>query len=222
VKIGDQPTWTVDGPILQSINPVKPYGMGTGGSRTMKKEIMDPAIFKIMIRDPQTGIYALPNKADYIPAVPDQDKEKGGGMMDTGSVDTKDIHKQTESRAALINFFGRDVAIRSIHNWMGDRSVITNIRWGIMESETHAMWGKIVPKSPYSEDFLSHVPFMKGKHVSAHGLTTDLAITKSYVYNKYVKDGDYLVDVAWWVESIDGYIWEAGGVTVKLPSKNVN
>jgi len=222
VKVGDQPTWTVDGPILQSISPDKPYGMGTGGSRTMRKEIMDPAIFKTMVRDPETGIYALPNKADYIPAVPDQDKGKGGGAMDTGSVDTKDIHKQTESRAALINFFGRDVAIRNIHNWMGDQGVITNIRWGIMEAETHAMNGKIVPKSPYSEDFLSHVPFMKGKHVSAHGLTTDLAITKSYVYDKYVKDGNYCVDVAWWVESIDGYIWEAGGVTVKLPSKNAN
>jgi hypothetical protein len=225
VKVGDQPTWTVDGPILKSIDPVKPYGMGTGGSRTMKKEIMDPAIFKTMVRDEDTGIYHLADKSAYIPVVPDQKPVEAAAAATPaakGEINTKDIHKQTESRAALINFFGRDVALRGIHNWMGDQGVITNVRWGIMEAETHAANGKIVPKSPYSEDFLSHVPFMKGKHLTAHGLTTDLAITKSYVYDKYVKDGNFCVDVAWWVESIDGYIWEAGAVTVKLPSKNAN
>jgi hypothetical protein len=224
VKVGDEPVWTVDGPIMESILPTKPYGMGAGGSRTMRKEIMDPAIFKTMTKDEATGIYLLPNKADYIPAVPDQKPNEGPGTgaMMPGGVDTKDIHKQTESRAALINYFGRDVAIRNIDNWMGDHGTITDIRWGIMEAETHAAYGKTVPKSPFSEDFLSHVPSMKGKHISAHGLTTDLAIVKSYVYNKYVQDGEFYVDLAWWVESIDGYIWEAGGVTVKLPSKNAN
>jgi hypothetical protein len=177
-----------------------------------------------MTKDEATGIYLLPNKADYIPAVPDQKPNEGPGTgaMMPGGVDTKDIHKQTESRAALINYFGRDVAIRNIDNWMGDHGTITDIRWGIMEAETHAAYGKTVPKSPFSEDFLSHVPSMKGKHISAHGLTTDLAIVKSYVYNKYVQDGEFYVDLAWWVESIDGYIWEAGGATVKLPSKNAN
>jgi hypothetical protein len=224
VKVGDQPAWTVDGPIMKSIDPVKPYGMGLGGSRTMKKEIMDPATFKTMVRDEDTGIYHTADPSVYIPQIPDQKpkEETSATPAAKGEINTKDIHKQTESRAMLINFFGRDCAIRAIHNWMGDHGEITNIRWGIMEPETHAAFGKVVPKSPYSEDFLSHVPYMKGKHVSAHGLTTDLAITKSYVYNKYVKDGQYLVDVAWWVESIDGYIWEAGGVTVKLPSKNAN
>jgi acyl dehydratase len=223
VKIGDQPAWTLDGPIMESVMPTKPYGQGAGGSRTMKKEIMDPAIFKTMIRDDATGIYVLPNKADYVPAVPDQKPEEARpAMPKTGDGDTKDIHKQTESRAVLINYFGRDLAIRNIDNWMGDHGTITNIRWGIMEAETHAAFGVTVPKSPYSEDFLAHVPFMKGKHVNAHGLTSDVAIIKSYVYNKYVKSGEFYVDLTWWVESIDGYIWEAGGATVKLPSKNVN
>ncbi len=219
VKVGDRPTWTADGPIIESVTPTAPYGMGTGGSRTMKKEIMDPATFKTMILDKDTGIYLLPDKAAYVPAVPDQDKKSGVGPMMAGAINTADIHKQTITRAALINYFGRDQALRHIDNWMGDHGTITDIRWGIMEPETHAAFGKIVERSPYSEDFLSHVPSMQGKHVQAHGLTTDLAIVKSYVYNKYIENGEYYVDLAWWVENIDGIIWEAGGATVKLPSK---
>jgi hypothetical protein len=229
VKIGDQPTWTADGPIVASVNPTSPYGMGTGGSRTMKKEIMDPAIFKTMIKDENNGNYLLPNKDDYIPQAPDQKPREGGpggpppgGAKPAGDIDTKEIHKQTETRAVLINYFGRDLAIRNIDNWMGDHGTITDIRWGIMEQGTHAAFGKTVPLSPISENFLAHVPSMKGKTVNAHGLTGDLAIVKSYVYDKYVRDGEFYVDLAWWVESIDGYIWEAGGVTVKLPSKNAN
>jgi hypothetical protein len=30
-----------------------------------------------------------------------------------------------------------------------------------------------------------------------------------------------MVELGWLVESIDGYIWEEGGATVKLPSKKV-
>jgi hypothetical protein len=226
VKVGDEPTWTADGPIIESVTPTPPYGMGAGGSRSLRKEMMDPATFKTMIRDEKSGIYLLPNKSDYVPAIPDQKTELGsgatasGGSKSSGDIDTKDIHKQGIERAALINYMGRDIAIRHIDNWMGDHGTIAHIRWGIMESETHAAFGKTVPKSPYSEDFLSHVPSMKGKHISAHGLTTDLAIVKSYVYDRYVLNGEHYAELAWWVESIDGYIWEAGAATVKLPAKN--
>jgi hypothetical protein len=91
VKIGDEPTWTVDGPILESLMPTTPYGMGCGGSRTMKKEIMDPEIFKTMIRDEKDGIYRLPNKEDYIPAIPDGAGDRPMPPMDeadTGWVTT--------------------------------------------------------------------------------------------------------------------------------------
>jgi hypothetical protein len=221
VKIGDQPTWTADGPIVASINPTSPYGMGVGGSRTMRKEIMDPAIFKTMTKD-ETGNYLLPNKKDYIADAPDQKPMEGppAGAQPVGTIDTKEIHKQTQDRAVLINYFGRDLAIRHIDNWMGDHGVITDIRWGIMEKGTHANFGTMVPLNPFSVNFLDKVPFMKGKSVNAHGLTGDLGIVKSYVYDKYYRDGNYCVDLAWWVESIDGYIWEAGGATIKLPSKN--
>lgn len=202
--------------------PTAPWGMGLGGSRTMKKEIMDPKIFKTMVRGEKDGIYRLPNKADYVPPVPDDPATVRMPPMpkkDDAAIDTKDIHKAAETRGVLINYFGRDIAIRHIQNWMGDRGWLYNIRWGIMAPETHAAYGKIVPVNPLAERFLEKVPKMKGKFVTAHGLTGDLAIVKSCVYNKYVRDGEFLVELGWWVETIDGYIWEEGGATVKLPSK---
>ncbi len=222
VKIGDEPTWTADGPILESLAPTAPYGLGAGGSRTMKKEIMDPVILKTMIRDDIDGIYRLADKAAYVPAVPDNavahwsiEPEK----KDDAAINTADIHKQTETRAALINFLGREIACRHLFNWMGDYGWLYNIRWGIMPSEAHAALGKKVPKSPYKEHFLARVPYMKDKYALAHGLTKDLAIVKSYVYDKYSRDGEFFVDLAWWIETIEGDIWLEGGATVILPSK---
>lgn len=224
VNIGDQPGWTVDGPILESLAPTAPYGMGAGGSRTLKKEIMDPEIFRTMVRGEKDGIYRLPRREDYVPPVPDGvkpffmvDPERG----EHGAVDTKDIHRPREDRAVLINFLGRDLAIRHLNNWMGDYGWLHNIRWGIMPAEAHAALGKIVPPDPEAEHFLDKIPFMKGKHVMAHGLTGDLALVKSYVYDKYVRDGAFLVELGWWIETIEGDIWLAGGATVKLPSRRL-
>jgi hypothetical protein len=221
VKIGDQPTWTADGPIEESLAPTAPYGLGSGGSRTMRKEIMDPAVFATMSRG-EDGVYRLPNRDDYVPAVPDG--VKPFFMVDPdaeetdGAVDTQNIHKAGPDRAALINFLGRDLAQRHMNNWMGYHGWLQNIRWGIMPAEAHAALGKVVPKDPGCEDFLAKVPFMAGKQALAHGLTGDLALVKSYVYDKYVRNGKYYVDLAWWIEAIEGDIWLAGGATVKLPS----
>ena len=222
VKIGDEPTWTVDGPILESLAPTEPYGMGTGGSRTMKKEMMDPEIFKTMIRDEKDGIYRPPNREDYILAIPDGAGNRPMPPMDdadSAAIDTADIHKQTESRAILINFLGRDIAVRHINNWMGDHGWIYNIRWGIMPAEAHRALGKNVPTNPDAEYFLEKVPLMRGKHALAHVLTGDLALVKSYVYDKYFRDGEPFAELGWWIETIEGDIWLAGGATVKLPSK---
>ena len=71
VKVGDEPAWTVDGPIDESLAPTTPYGMGTGGSRTLRNEIMDPAIFATMVSGEKDGIYRLPDREDCVPAVPD-------------------------------------------------------------------------------------------------------------------------------------------------------
>ena len=134
------------------------------------------------------------------------------------AVDTQNIHKAGADRAALINFLGRDLAIRHINNWMGDHGWLHNIRWGIMPAEATPLWARACPRTRAAEYFLGKVPHMAGKHVLAHGLTGDLALVKSYVYDKYVRDGEFFVDLAWWIETIEGDIWLDGGATVKLPS----
>lgn len=217
VKVGDEPAWTADGPVLESVIPTVPYGMGTGGSRTLRHEIMDPAIFKTMVRRERDGNYRMPNRQDYVPPVPDQPAGTADGV---GSASTSaDLHKDNGQRGILLNYVGRDFAVRHLHNWMGDRGWISNLRWSIMDPRALAGVGKNVPRSPYSERFLDKVPKMQGKNVDAHGMTGDLAIVKSYVYDKFVRNGEFFVDVAWWVETIDGYIWEEGAATIRLPSR---
>ncbi len=50
VNIGDQPVWTVDGPIDDTVMPTAPFGQGTGGTRTLKPEIMDPTTRHLLVR----------------------------------------------------------------------------------------------------------------------------------------------------------------------------
>lgn len=221
VNAGDQPNWTADGPIEASVAPTAPYGMGSGGSRTLKKEIMDPELCKNLIRSERDGIYRTANPEDQMPPVPDGVVpffmvDPGTGE---GAVDTQNIHRATDDRAALINFLGRDLAVRHLNNWMGYHGWVHNIRWGIMPPEAMAAAGKPVAANPWLERFLDKVPHMQGKTCTVHGLTGDLALVKSYVYDKYVSDGLFFAELAWWIETIEGDIWLTGGATVRLPSR---
>lgn len=225
VKVGDEPKATLEGPIIESVLPTAPYGMGIGGTRTMKKEILDAEIFKTMIKREQDGIYVLPNKKDYTPAIPDNAQVTmlfdDGRKTDDGDVDTSDIHStEGEQRAAIINFFGRDAAIHHVNNWMGDQGCIKNISWSIMCPETHEAFGKKVPRNPNYVNYLKQAPAMKDKIMNSHGLTRDIALVKSVVTEKYVKNGKYLVKLIWWIEEITGSIWIEGSAEVELPHKN--
>jgi len=251
VKVGDYTTRTVDGPIMASVNPTQPYGMGTGGSGSLKKMIMDPATFKTMKKD-ENGIWLPANKEDYIPTIPSTGAQGGpGGGAPQGSapvggtpaggqgapgaagaksgasssdITTADIHKSVGGqRSVVFNFMGRDMAIRNINNWMGDKGWLYNIRWSIMAPSAMAAVGKTaVPVSTFSERYVQRVPKLKAanKVVNAHPLSYDLAIIQAYIEKKFEKNGEYFVDLVWWIETIDGYIFEEGGATVKLPSKN--
>lgn len=63
------------------------------------------------------------------------------------------------------------------------------------------------------------MPDVRGREITTHGLTGDVAIVKSYVYDQYVRDGVFLVDLGWWIEDIEDEIWAAGAATVALPSR---
>jgi hypothetical protein len=47
----------------------------------------------------------------------------------------------------------------------------------------------------------------------------DTVIGRGKVINKRVEDGEYLVDLALWLENIRGYVTEPGVATVSLYSK---
>ncbi len=226
VTPGDEPALTLESPVIDSVLPTAPYGMGIGGTRSLKKEIMDEAVFGTMVKRDQHGIYVLPDKKDYTPAVPDNaqvvmifddgrrtDEEKEA----EGAVDTADIHSAGGAdRAPIINFFGRDVAIHHINNWMGDEGVIRSIGWSIMPAATHAAYGKPVPVNPHFVDYLKQAPGMKDRAVNVHGLTRDIALVNSVVTDKYVRNGQYLVKLIWWIEDIEGGIFIAGSAEVEL------
>ncbi|MFT4089454.1 MAG: hypothetical protein QM645_01890 [Asticcacaulis sp.] len=218
VKVGDQPAWTLEGPVESSVQPIKPWGMGAGGSRTLKAEITDPKLFKTLVRNQTDGIYRLKTPGAAIPDVP---KGETSDQMaaSAGDIDTTDIHKDAVKRSPLVNYLGREYAIRHLTNWMGDKGELSNIRWTIMGPRAMADHGFVTPAHPNGEYFLDQVPHMKGRYASAHGLTKDVAIVKSYVTKKYVTDGKFYVDLVWWIETIDGQIFEEGAATVRLPHK---
>jgi hypothetical protein len=199
-----------------------PFGQGTGGSRTLKREILDPETRRLLIRGEADGIYRTPRRENQVPPVPENPGTAAEilAFEGDGAIDTRHIHKTVAgARSPLINFYGRDIALRHINNWMGDHGWIYNIRWGLMPAPTMAAYGKPVPTNPDGIRFLDPVPNMRGRYADAHGMTTDLALVKSYVYDKHFRDGQFFVDLAWWIEAVTGDIWLEGGTTVKLPSK---
>ena len=60
---------------------------------------------------------------------------------------------------------------------------------------------------------------MKGKRAKWHGMVGDVAISKAYVFDKYAKDNEHFVDLAWWVETMDKDLILEGFATVKLPKR---
>lgn len=227
VKVGDAPAWTLDGPIESSVAPVPPWGLGKGGSRTLKAEILDDETFSTMIKNDNDGIYRTTDRETMVPTPPERPTEMApltgpfaGGGPDEGAINTTDIHKDAITRSPLINYIGREYATRHIGNWMGDQGWLKTMRWSIMDPRSHAGLGKPVPTNPRAERFLNRVASLEGRYVTTHGLTKDVAIVKSEVVSKYVEDGEFLVDLVWWIETINGEIWEEGMATVRLPSKS--
>ena len=220
VVVGEQPAWTLDGPIESSVTPSAPWGMGAGGSRTIKREIMDPKSFATLIRGDKDGIYRTPNREAQVPEPPaDWAPPPPPPGMDDAAINTADIHKEGSQRSPLINFMGREFAIRHLTNWMGDHGWLHNISWSIMDPRGHAKYGKPVPTNPKAVHWLDRVPALKGRFVEEHGLSQDVAIVQSSVTSKDVRDGAFLVELVWWIESIDQKIWLEGSATVRLPSK---
>lgn len=222
VKVGDKPAWTIDGPIEESPTPTWGMGMGSGGSRSIRQEIMSKDGFSGLIRNPVDGIWRLKDPNLERPKFPPLPVIKGAPppVPRPGEVNTAEIHKERVSRSALVNFAGRDYAIRHITNWMGDNAWLENVSWAIMDPRAHWKNGMAVMPNPDARHFVSRVPGMADAYVSVHGLTKDVALVKSEVTGKRVRNDAHEIELIWWIENLDGQIWEEGSAIVQLPSRS--
>ncbi|MGI6326607.1 MAG: hypothetical protein ACOX1U_06530 [Saccharofermentanales bacterium] len=220
IKVGEQLPLAVYGPIVEGVVPSMPYGMGVGGSRCLRKEIMDPDIFAELDRDEITGNYRSPNPEVNIPTSPDDAKPffppAPEGDDGPGEISTADIHKTASGRSALINFMGRDIALGSIINYFGDTAFVRRISWSIMCPETHALKGKpVVARSDFNI-YSRRIPRMENATIPTHGLTYDLACVHSYIIEKAIVNGEPQVTLALWVAEISGEAWLTAEVVVAL------
>lgn len=221
VAVGDEPAWTLDGPFDDTPNPTEPWGPGCGGSRSLRHEYTDPEIFKTMIRNPVDGIYRLPSRRASFPDIPDELGtvfSTGSGFGEWSFAASDDPASPPPPRAILINFFGRDVALRHIMNYIGEHGKLLDISWGIMNCPMFAAKGYDFPEDPDIPRFLDVLPDKRGI-IQTHGLERDAMIVKSRVFEKGVECGQHYVRLAWWIETIDGQIFESGHATVALPAK---
>jgi acyl dehydratase len=251
VKIGDQPTPTLEGPVDSAPQVAVPWGMGLGGNRTLKKDIMDPEIFKTLVRDETDGIYRPKNEDDYILPVP-MEAQTGLKFGDMGAVDAVLGSSQQGTPAAaapgapagaagggagasrrtgavgMMNFSQRDYAIRHFSDWMGDKGWLYNIRWGGLFSADMAKRGNPHPVvNPHAKDFLEFDKLPEevksAKVYPSPGGGSKFILVRSYVFDKYVRDGEFFVDLIWWQERIGSAgTGMMGCATVKLPSKKAS
>lgn len=224
VSIGDEPAWTVDGPFDDTPNPPDPWGPGYGGSRSLYREYADDETFAKMIRNPHDGIYRLQKRSMSFPEIPEglttAFSNGGGGAFGEWSFEASDDPtSEPPERAIFINFFGRDVALRHIFNYMGHHGKLKDLSWGIMDCKMFAAKGFDFPEDPNIPRFLDVLPDMKDV-VMTHGLERDCMIIKSRVFEKCIENGDHVVKLAWWIETIDGLVFESGHATIALPTKN--
>ena len=221
VQVGDRFPDGIWGPIFDGVAPTKPYGMGVGGCRSLKAELLGAA--ENMLRDERTGIWKSAEPTVNVPEVPDGVKPfwlaPPDEVVPAGEVSTTDIHKTANTRSALINFMGRDIAMGYVLGCIGFGGRIRCVRWSIMSPETHAALGKPVPAADHFRIFSRQAPEMARARISAHGLTNDIARIKTYVADKYVENEEHIVKVVFWNTDIEGNDWISGEMEVVLPSK---
>ena len=166
VKVGTEPAPTLDGPVYTGPQPHESSGHGKGGSRNLKSFMLGKDYKESMDRDPLTGIYTPKDMAAFIPAFPNLSEDKTDERGENFS--EAEIHAKSADREVLMNYVGRDIAVRHINNWMGDYGWLKTIRWEIMSKDLMDMYDKPVPAAPYMKNFMQKVPYMKEKVLDAH------------------------------------------------------
>lgn len=216
VKIGDEAVPTLDGPIFTGAMPHESSGHGRGGSKNLKAFMLDKDRESLNL-NPETGIYTPKDMTAFVPPFPrlddDTTDERGENFSEA------EIHAKSADREVLMNYVVRDIALRHVNNWMGDYGWLKTFRWEIMSADLMSLYGKAVPAAPYIQNYMRKIPYMRDKILDAHPLSNDIALIHSCVTDKYVLNGEFLVELTWWAETIDHYIMTDGQAIVTLPSR---
>jgi hypothetical protein len=261
VKIGDEPTPTLTGPII--VNGEMAAELSEDVLDT-KKNILDPSIFSKMTKNKQ-GIYVLPESMRSKESGPGPmgggppgggapgagggapgagggapGAQKGGGIekVERGAnafeTDINVQIKDTDGRPVFWNVMVHRWVVGMLYDWMGDQGWLQRIGRDMMDAPPGASKAvnyqaspNLIPSIPQSSypklfdkfPYLDKVPYMKGKRAKWHGLGGDAAICRAYVFDKYEKDKEHFVDLAWWVETLDKDLILEGYATVKLPKR---
>jgi acyl dehydratase len=168
-------------------------------------------------------------------------EQKGGGGIErvrrgVNDFETQAVEqiKDTDGRPLFWNVMVHRWIAGMLYDWMGDQGWLQRIGRDMMDLPPGASKAvnyqasptliPSIPRSSYPKLFdkfpyLEKVPYMKGKRAKWHGMVGDVAISKAYVFDKYAKDNEHFVDLAWWVETMDKDLILEGFATVKLPKR---
>jgi hypothetical protein len=228
VKVGDQPTWTVDGPFLDAGRTTEHYAV-----REILMSNNADDIKEKLYKDPN-GIYRLKDSSSINSGGPmgappgGQAGAPPGGQIGTPpagqapggqAVSASAASADPKARSSFQNTIGAQYATRIVTNWMGDDGWLYKFAWRLAFSLDAGQ--NQFPENFDRPSYLYKVPALKkqGKFMLTHGFDGDLAITKAYVCDKYIKDGKHYVDLVVWLETIDGLVWSECYAVVELPSK---
>ena len=169
---------------------------GDAYNLTIKEKLADPEISKTMYKN-QYGIW-VDKEADVLNA--------------PGGPEFTFIDRSIFENSTCAAF-----AIDMLFNWMGDRGWMYKIAWDIMG--VFPGYEGLIPDHPDEPMYIQQVPGFENYRPFSHGLAGDMCVCKAWVKSKYVKNGEYFVDLVWWCETFDGYVFEEGEFTVILPKK---
>ncbi|MBE6992216.1 MAG: hypothetical protein E7430_06535 [Ruminococcaceae bacterium] len=231
VEVGTEVVTSVGGPVLIDQESDIVFHLPKWAAET-KVNMLDPEKFKDMVKDehnlyyPKDHAVKKPGKVFKMSILDDEDdgKEKPEAAKAHDMPEMPPEVANRDGRSVIQNAVCTKWAATAIINWMGDAGWLRTIAWDIM-STPPGYDATVIPhftKKPELFNlfpYLAKVPGMEGKRADCHAMEYDTIVTHAYVTDKYEKDGEYLVDLTWWCETIDHYLVQEGGATVVLPKK---
>ena len=232
VEVGTEPFVTVGGPVLLDQEASMIFHLPRWAAET-RYNMLDPDKFKDMVADEHNLYYPKEHSVkktgmSFKPSIIDEDLDKKPPEEKGKPSPVPNAPKESanrDGRSVLQNAVCSKWAASSIINWMGDAGWLKSIAWDIM-STPPGYDADVIPHLTQRPEmfklfpYLAKVPGMEGKRADCHALEYDLFLNHAYVTKKYEENGEYLVDLVWWCETVDHYIVQEGGATVRLPKKS--